>query len=347
MFGMAAKDSRFCWSGLLALALTACAGSSSHPVNPVAQNLPPANPTPSKIGQQPVASSTPLPEPGPGPGPLPGGPSLGHSPAPSPTPNVSSKRPRFSHVFIVVLENQNITSARSAPFLKWLAKTGGLLTNYHANGHPSQPNYITMIAGSRLGVTNDEIHHINQTNVVDLLEAKHLTWKAYAEDLPGPCRQRDKGLFAQRHVPFMSFNNIMKDPRRCANIVDAKQLNADIARGALPNFAMYTPNLHNDGHNTNLRFADAWLSAKFGPILQDRRFTSGTLFIVTFDESVDQDPANHIYTVLYNPEHVKMGSVDQKKFDHASLLRLIEDNFNLGTLGRGDASAAPVTDIFK
>jgi hypothetical protein len=32
---------------------------------------------------------------------------------------------------------------------------GTLLTNYLAITHPSQPNYIAMIGGSTLGITND------------------------------------------------------------------------------------------------------------------------------------------------------------------------------------------------
>lgn len=253
----------------------------------------------------------------------------------------------FRHIFVVVLENESATSALSGPFLKKLTTMGGYLSNFHANAHPSEPNYLTMVAGSNLGVTDDGEHQLSATNLADLLEAKGLTWKAYAEDLPGPCQQRDKGLFAQRHVPFLSFFGILNDRARCANIVDAKQLSSDIASGRLPSYAMYTPNLNNDGHDTGLRYADDWLRKTFGPLLEDPRFIKDTLFVVSFDEGSDFDPANRIYTVFYNPDHVKAGSVDSQRFEHPSLLRFIEDNFSLGNLGRGDATAPAITGVFQ
>lgn len=255
--------------------------------------------------------------------------------------------PHFRHIFVVVLENDSAKDALKAPFLKKLTTMGGYLSNFRAIGHPSEPNYIAMIAGSRLGVNDDREHRLQASNLTDLLEAKNLTWKAYAENLPGPCQQRNGRLFAQRHVPFLSFSDIMNNRSRCANIVDAKRLAADIENDRLPHYAMYTPNLKNDGHDTGTRYADDWLRRTFGPWLDDPRFMKDTLFVVTFDEGDYHDPENHIYTVLYNPEYVKAGSVSDRRYDHMSLLKFIEDNFGLGDLGRGDASATAITGIFK
>jgi hypothetical protein len=44
---------------------------------------------------------------------------------------------------------------------------------------------------------------------------------------------------------------------------------------------------------------------------------------------------------------VRPGAVSQKYYNHYSLLRTVEDNFALGTLGQGDASAHPVQDIWR
>ena len=53
------------------------------------------------------------------------------------------------------------------------------------SAHPSQPNYWTMTAGDYFGHKSDANFDLNVTNIVDLLEAKGLTWKAYQEDYPG------------------------------------------------------------------------------------------------------------------------------------------------------------------
>ena len=167
-----------------------------------------------------------------------------------------------------------------------------------------------------------------------------------AEQYPGNCfLGTTSGRYARKHVPFLSFTNIQSDASRCGNIVDSSVLANDIQNGTLPDYSLYVPNLNNDGHDTGAAYADNWLSTTFGPLLQDPKFTKDLLLIVTFDES-ESTGANHIFTVMVG-DGVAPGSVSAQAYNHYSLLRTIEDEFGLGTLGLGDASATPITDIWK
>ena len=47
----------------------------------------------------------------------------------------------FDRVLIIVLENQNYTSAMNDPFWGQLAQMGASLNNFQALMHPSYPNY--------------------------------------------------------------------------------------------------------------------------------------------------------------------------------------------------------------
>src|SRR5947208_2403652 len=61
-------------------------------------------------------------------------------PSPSATPGPGNHVPVFSHVFIIILENQeydNIIGNATAPYLNSLAQQYGLATNYYAIRHPS------------------------------------------------------------------------------------------------------------------------------------------------------------------------------------------------------------------
>ena len=62
------------------------------------------------------------------------------------------------------------------------------MTRYYAHTHPSQPNYLAAVSGDYYGLNHDEWVRIpeNVATVVDLLEAKDVTWAGYFEDLPGP-----------------------------------------------------------------------------------------------------------------------------------------------------------------
>ena len=62
------------------------------------------------------------------------------------------------------------------------------------------------------------------------------------------------------------------------------------------------------------------------------------MIAITFDEAGSDDPlgeANHVFTVLLG-DMIKPGTIVDTPFNHYSLLRTIEENFQLGTLGKND-----------
>lgn len=259
--------------------------------------------------------------------------------------------PSIRHVIVVVLENEDATRAETQPYLHELASRGAVLRNYHALTHPSQPNYIAMVAGSAFDVRTDGAVVLDARHIGNLLEDKGLTWKTYAEGYPGGCFLGRTagwmffGQYVQRHVPFLSFKNVRTDPERCARVVPASVLDDDVANGTLPNFALYVPNDSNNGHDTGIGKADRWLRQRFEPLLRDPKFADGTLLVITFDEGSDAGP-NIVYTILVGAG-VRPGAVSNAWYDHYSLLRTIEDIFKLGTLGRHDETASAIHDVWQ
>ena len=255
-------------------------------------------------------------------------------------------------MLIVVLENANYESAVDQPFMKDFAAHGALLTNYHGVGHPSQPNYVGLTAGTYDGVSGDGNVTLDLRHIGDLLESKGKTWKAYAEGYPGGCfLGKSSGAYARKHVPFLSFSNVTNDPKRCANIVEASAFSDDVAQGKAPNYSFFVPDLNNDGHDTDVATADQWLARTIGPLLKNGAFMKGTLVVVTFDEDEyfvrnGVMVNNHVYTALAG-DSVAPGGTSGELYDHYSLLRTIEDGLGLGTLGRSDEQAAPIAGVWK
>ena len=90
------------------------------------------------------------------------------------------------------------------------------------------------------------------------------------------------------------------------------------------------------GHYTvDVRYLSHWLQGFLTPLLQQPNFSNGTLVVVTFDESIPYAD-NHIYTLLLG-DMVQKGAMETAKYNHYSLLRTIEVNWDLGDLGRYDA----------
>ncbi|RYZ89587.1 MAG: hypothetical protein EOP04_06410 [Proteobacteria bacterium] len=249
--------------------------------------------------------------------------------------------PQVDHVIIVEFENTDYKKAMAQPTFATLAKQGANLSNFYAETHPSQPNYLAMIGGETFGVKGDGNVNIDDRHIGDLIEEAGKTWKVYADDYPGNCFLGAKsGEYARKHVPFLSFKNVQTNPQRCANIVEGKGLKADLSSGNLPNFALYIPNLSNDGHDTGVAYADNWLKIKFLPLL-DSTLPPNTLVVFTFDESTFFG-GNHIYTSFYG-DMVEPGSIFSSKTNHYGFLHTVEALLGLGDLGKMD-STSPVID---
>ena len=251
----------------------------------------------------------------------------------------------FDRAIFVIFENTNYADAVKQPFFKQLANTGALFTNMNAVLHPSQGNYIALTSGDTNGIINDNPKDIDVKNIIDLLEAKGLTWRVYAEDYPGNCfTGKASGNYVRKHNPFISFKDIQSNKTRCLNIVNASSFASDAQAGNLPNYVFYVPNLKNDAHDTNISYADKWYSQNFSSIVNDSRIMANTILITTFDES-GSSQRNQIYTSIVGP-NVRVGAYNDN-VSIPSLLKLMEENWDLGNLGKKDQLANSIPAIWN
>lgn len=163
-------------------------------------------------------------------------------------------------------------------------------------------------------------------------------------------------MYARKHNPFISFLNISTNPERASKLVNAKEFAKDVAKGRVPDFAFYIPNQFNDGHDTGISsptavgplltnvplYSGSAFAYTFGLALKTKSFTKDRVIVLTFDENDFEDDANQIYCAFFG-DHVKKGHVVNKSYNHYNLLRTIEDSLRVGTLGRNDSTAAPMT----
>jgi hypothetical protein len=274
----------------------------------------------------------------------------------------------FDRVLIVVLENQSYIAARTDKYLVELADDGVEFTDFRAVGHPSYPNYLAMISGSTFdkhGLFGDRQENFpdnaQHRTIADLLD-----WKNYAENYPGKAGQPPylgddtHRRYVRRHVPFLSFQKIQKQSSDNVVSVDttdshnafltdvenSRKNPTDSKYKALPRYMFYSPNLDDDGHDTNLGTASTWLK-NFLVNWFPRDSRTGTLIVVTFDEGEQPEKtANHIYTVFLG-DMVKKGQKVHHRYDHYDVLRTIEVNFGLQPLNSGDGKATVIGDIWN
>ncbi|KAL0490648.1 acid phosphatase [Acrasis kona] len=244
----------------------------------------------------------------------------------------------FDRVMIVFFENAYYTTVLRNSIFSKTASLGSLLTNYKAITHPSQPNYLATISGSFWKKNTDSSVSVSNTTIVDLLEAKGLSWRSYQEDFPGDCFKKDRYPYVRKHNPFMTFENIRESASRCANIVNADNLWKDVSEKNLPDYMFYTPNMRNDGHDTGITGASKFLDKFINQIQTSGFLTQGrNLIVLTFDED-DYQHTNQVYTVLLG-SMIKPGTKDNNAYDHYSILKTVQSNWDLPSLGRNDETA--------
>ncbi len=262
----------------------------------------------------------------------------------------------FHKILIVIFENTNYQDAAKQPFMASLAKKGALLQNSHAVTHPSLPNYLALTSGSYWKIRSDDDAALNVRHIGDLLDEAHKSWKVYAEAYPGKPGQcflgSYAGTYARKHVPMLSYKDVQKTPALCAKVVNAKEFLNDFQKKSLPDFALYIPDLRNDAHNTDVRYADRWFKKTFGPLVS--QWPKNELLVVTFDEDGSYNThthgfnksANHIFTAFYG-EGVRPGAVSKRWYNHYSLLKTVEAALGLKSLGQQDKSARLIDDVWK
>jgi YVTN family beta-propeller protein len=269
--------------------------------------------------------------------------------------------PRFQHVFVFYFENEDfgsvIGNTRQAPYLNSLLPKASLLSNFYAEEHPSDGNYLALAGGSTFGIPLDDPaeensqYTINAPNIGDLVDAAHGTWKAYLQSADGPCDDTVHGYYWDDDMPMMYFRDVRDRPAYCAeHVVPLQAMQADLASAATtPNFAWVSPNDCQDMEGCGIRSGDNFLKAELGAIMRSPAWrTQRSLAIITFDEDGTdrQRPAQRVATIMIGSAGVRKGYVSHVRYTHYSLLRTIEAALGLGTLTANDRYAQPVNDVF-
>jgi hypothetical protein len=281
------------------------------------------------------------------------------TPSATPTLVPSGGIPAFSHVFIIVMENEaieNILGNSSAPYINSLARQYSVAANYYGTVHTSLPNYIAIISGDTQGITqNCSSCFVDAPTIVDQLETAGKTWKAYMESMPSPCFVGDADpLYRQKHNPFIYFDNIRTNPARCNNIVPFSEFQSDLQANTLPDYIWITPNMCNDIHDCPLATGDSWLETWVSKIVASPAWQQNGVLFLTFDESALNDDTGccqyavggHILTMVISPL-AKAGYQSTVAYDHYSLLRTIEQAWNLPLLNKASCDCSqPMADFF-
>src|SRR3989441_4437765 len=264
---------------------------------------------------------------------------------------------QFDHVVIIAMENQNygsVIGSSSAPFINSLAAQGSTIPNYHSYGANafsgdningcSAACYVALISGSDNGVSDGYSCCLTGTTLVDQLASAGLTWQAYCES--GCPRGND-------HFPFTGFASVASSPNIfTGSSVTTSQFITTANSANPPNLLWFTPTDNHNMHDNSVSSGDSYLK-KFlvgnGTVLSPG---SGSLLSSSLFRNSQYRTPLYLWWDEYDPSPnveygnmIKKGYTSTASYDEFSSLRMIEDNWNTGTL-INSAKALPTSDIF-
>lgn len=257
----------------------------------------------------------------------------------------------FDRFVVIWLENTDFNQAAEQPDMAWLAAQGITLTNYWANTHPSEPNYISSVSGDYFSLDDDRfiVMPKNISTVADLLDDKGISFGSYQQHLPYTGFQgfnySNQETFAndymRKHNPFMSFESYTSNATRLSVMKNFTEFDKDLSDKQLPQYVIITPNMTNDAHDSNINVAGKWTRDFMTPLLQNEYFMNNTLVLITFDENETYAEQNTVFSLLLGgvvSDDLK-GTTDDTFYNHYSQISSLEVNFDLYNLGRNDVTA--------
>lgn len=303
--------------------------------------------------------------------------------------------PRFDHVYVVMMENQSFDNlvgrnkvdasgnilGPDTPFITSLStQHAGIATLYFGVTHPSLPNYLTTVSGDYFGIQDDNpscaaqpppgsgCHIVNATNIVDSLEKAGMTWTVLEQSMPKPGylgatwpTSGTPTLYAQKHNPFLYFEDIAGNANRLAHIIPLNESTLASTLANPPAFAYIVPDQCHDMHGTStcssfdglLERGDDAVRSLVTTITSASSFTANSVLFVVWDED---DYSSKFGCCASRPGngggHTLAFAVDKNAawrsasvpMNHYSLLKTIEVGLGLPLLGH--TSEAGISDMF-
>src|SRR2546428_2625320 len=277
-------------------------------------------------------------------------------------------------------------SGTNSPYMSSFANNNGITQHSLPLINPSEPNYCGILGASIFGCPSNccpPAGGINAPNLVDRFEAVGVSWKGYMENqnVAAGCDGTTHEPYEHEHNGFVAFQDIytntarcskiaLANPTSCGSITDCTLIN-DLSSSSAPNFMWLTPNdcdnMHassvcttgngyngctSGGSSTCVKGGDNYLKSLVPNILSSYAFQNqrSALFIV-FDEGTGFCPLNGssescLYAVWAGPV-AKTSFSSSHLYNHYSLTKTIEDNWNLASLTTADGSATSMAEFFN
>jgi phospholipase C len=194
----------------------------------------------------------------------------------------------------------------------------------------------------------------NVPTIFDRLQTAGVTWKFYVENYDPTITYRDLGNIGNRAsqvvwVPLLNFDRFLDDPNLSSHIVDLNQYYVDLRQGTLPSVAYIVPSGASEHPPQNPSSGQRFVKTLIQELMRSSAWDSSA-FMLLYDDwggwydhvsppQVDEYGYGLRVPGLLISPYARKGYIDNTVLDFTSVLKFIEENWNVPPLATRDAKA--------
>jgi phospholipase C len=191
--------------------------------------------------------------------------------------------------------------------------------------------------------------------IADLLDAKHVSWLDYVDRC---CQKKPYDFSGGAWNGFRAIKKIFHGPDWKTDISSPNtNIFTDITGGTLPSISWVIPTLYASDHPAGGCNGGPWWVTKVVDAVGTSQYWNSTAIILMWDdwggwydnappEQVDYHQLGFRVPMIVISPYVRAGSIYHRQLNFGSILKLMEQTFDLGSLGTADATAPSMEDVF-
>ncbi len=202
----------------------------------------------------------------------------------------------------------------------------------------------------------------NIPTIFDELQAAGISWKFYVQNYDPTITYRNLATAGNREsqvvwTPLLNFDRFIDDPSLSSHIVDLNQYFIDLHNGTLPAVAYIVPSGASEHPPSSLTSGERFIKSILQELMRSSAWDSSA-FILAYDDWggwFDHVTPPQVDAFGYGPRvpallvspYAKTGYIDHTQLDFTSILKFIEQNWNVSSLSTRDAKANNILSAFN
>jgi len=273
--------------------------------------------------------------------------------------------------FVYALNQRNQNGAlamgyyddRDLPYYWNLADEYVLFDHFFSSDHGgSFANHMFWVSGQQGGSRVSSEGYPDILTIFDRLEERGISWKFYVQNYdPGINYRTADQISGNRAsqviwVPVLNIARFLDDPELSSHIVDLTEYYKDLENGTLPAVAYIAPSGASEHPPGSIRSGQKFVRSLIQALMRSDSWESSA-FLVTYDDwggwydhvvppQVDEHGYGMRVPAFMVSAYARRGHIDNTVLDFTSVMKFIEENWNIEPLAERDANANSFMSAF-